>query len=137
MNKLKNQKIFYKVVCDSNKFHMFCAITTKLTSVVSSLITYHQNIWTYPDISNSKLFVFNNRKNAENFLLGLTCSWTFSIYKVEVINPAYLKYMCIPIAGNFKQMWKLKHNKKKFIHLTTKPPKGTVGVDAVKLIERI
>lgn len=101
-------------------------------------LKYIPKQWILPQISNSKLFVFDNFENAK------TCNFGTQIWECEVRNPTKIKtilnsnkYFSLKHAEEF---WKSKKNKKKSSlapEFFTSAPKGTVVCDAIKLTKLI
>jgi len=115
--------MYYKVVDNSKRSivsHNYC-------------VQYKLNEWAYPhkDLKDSKLFVFDSYENALNFRNDMGYG---EIYECEVKNPKKVKF----VAGlsSLYSFWEAKRKKKKYIGFK-QSYKGTVGCDAVKLIENI
>ena len=124
---------YYKVVC-----MRYDEKVSVGSSIHGQCLRYNIDYWTTPKIKHSKLFVFNNINSAKTFAntyLGVGLTY---VYECEVKNPQKLKVIVSPFTHRLEDVWKLWKNKKKYSHLLSwELPKGTVHVDAVKLIKRV
>ncbi len=80
-------KQYYKVVY-VNKFNK--TIYSALVNDFDFQVNYKIGEWTYPKITGTKLFVFDNKKEAIDFVRGMPWRATSGqrcIYRVEVKNP--------------------------------------------------
>jgi len=141
-------KTYYKVVrTDIDPDTMFSAITSKLKYSLyhryeknknNLIVQYKLNEWVFPKIVGSKLFVFDNLHDANNF----AWNYYYTVYECEIKNPhkscPFYKYV-LDSPVHVLTMWKLYKQKKKFSHLNSveQPPIGTVVCDAVKLTKKV
>lgn len=95
-------------------------------------VVYAPNVWVYPQVHKTKLFVFNDVNFARSFM-ELFFYHTVRLFECEVQNPA----PCIPAAiWSVDAYWEAAPEARK-VHQSIKPPAGSYGCDAVKLLKEI
>lgn len=124
-------KIYYKVV---QRNLQSCSLSAYFPS--SFRVTYKIGQFVRPNVSKTKLFIFENLEDAEKFRNNECCGSIWDIYSCEVKNPSKPKY--IAWISNIAEFWKIKFNHKKISDEVGKEPiTGTVFCDAVKLLEKV
>jgi len=100
-------------------------------------IEYKLNEWVYPQILNSKLYIFNCLANARTFVYSQGISFGTRIYIADAIGVSSKVHMACNW-GCVEKFWKLIKNKKKYSHLLPiYQYVGTLSCDAVKLIKKV
>ena len=140
----KTSKKYYKVVSiykhKNNEEFYSCRLAKDYKDWK---VRYLVNKFVTPTMKNTKLMVFDSLGEALNFK-----SWHApeAIFEVKVINPTKsAPFLHRNFIRGAEIIWKLWASKKKYRHLMSRdwdnnldlPPKGTVFVDAVKLIKRV
>lgn len=94
---------------------------------------YKEGQENFPHLKDSRIFVFDTLKNANNF-----CDNRFAtpIWKVEAKNPRKIKQIASLIT-DIDMFWKLKKKHKKLTLSTTPAPIGAYTCESVVLIEKI
>ena len=124
ITKNEEEKIYYKVV------------TSTLRSArhypKSGAIQYKINEWVTPPIG--KIFIFETKKDAIQFQLFYE-----KIYKCVVKNPTKAKYYAQSCMTCLVDFWKNYNKPAELAKMSgiSKPPKGTIYCDAVKLLEEV
>jgi hypothetical protein len=144
-------KKYYKVCFRTHSLLYSCWVFPN----TKACVTYSLNSWTYPNIKGTDLFVFDNLDDAKKFRSivaknrGGYCSSEFPIYeaKVQGVHKRGLfihsaKTHLTDLALNF--LGTLRAKKQKYrsdnpyaYRLENRPPRGTVFVDAVKLVKKV
>jgi len=152
---MSKKKIYYKVVQFGNAFYGLNS--NKLYSANYSFIInkwntkmaceYSIDDWTFPHYKNTDLMVFDSLENAKKFISSFVRhpgQPFVKVYTCEIINPRQnglfinvADFMIDRSYDRFIKLIKNRVNKKKFSHLTDKPPVGTVFCSGVKLLEEI
>jgi hypothetical protein len=96
-------------------------------------IRYKKNKWVHMPYPGAYLYVFDTFEAARDFVSDFNDE---CIYRVEVKNP-HKRGLSIFTFGYLTEAFRAKKNKKKFSHWLKSAPRGTVGVEAVKLLERV
>lgn len=135
--------VYYKVVSCRNlkennyKDSYMSAMGMYPESVNQIYVEYKIGEWTYPQIKNSKLFVFNNRINAYTYYFSL-CKDTHPYllcFECEIgeIFPTPSSIVLYRSFETFNKYWN--GNRINDIHLFN-PPSGTILTDKVKLLQK-
>lgn len=110
----------------------------KVTRADLSSILYHKHSvqyelkkWILPTLLESKLFVFDNLKHTLDF--QRTVKGDTRIFFCKIANPPMITHWVCRFYPSFKSFWQ---NPTSFAE-SIRPPDGTLGVDAVKLIREI
>lgn len=119
-------KIYYKVVnrdlkscCENHNFPEHFRVQYKIGE------------WTYPVISNTRLFLFRFLSDAEHFKNG---DYNWLIYSCHAKNVA--KVNKLSYISDIEYFWKLKKKHRKLYNYIL-APNGTYSCSAIKLIEKI
>lgn len=144
--KKKKEKYYWKVVAKNGD-----RLVSSIAHIGKFSVDYKLGGISYPhpDLPNSKLLVFNTRREARRFkkIISHTVSPYSEIYKVEVTKPVTINKLCYLSIFNahyysssdkIKYLWSNdSQSNKLFIDQLNETPDGTIGVDSVKLIERV
>ena len=140
-------KTYYKVLTVSTNFGLISANysnneTDRLTD--GTMIQYIQDVWTYPKIKGSNLFIFKTKEDARSYINRLYCrdNDIKAIYECEALNPSSAGVFDIYYTSSINhlnEMLRLKNKKKKYSHLVMRDniPPGTVFCKAVKITKEI
>lgn len=114
-------------------------IDGRLYSVISPLqsrVEYKVGEWVYPNIVNSKLFVFDTIANVNFFLEDKKYHRDISIYSCEVKDPVIGQIITSCEDYNIYFFWGSSHPNP-FMGPCFSAPCGTILCSAVKLLEKI
>jgi hypothetical protein len=124
---------YYKVV--TNNYNRLFSSFVVDGGPTDFIVEYFVGEWSYPTIKKTRLFVFNDFIDAENFAV---LSLGHSIYECEVKNPRknptiMSRFSCI------QKYWELRFQKKKTGHFCRNSylSSGCSSCDAVKLIKKV
>ncbi len=131
---MKKEKYYKVVQVKEDRFYSY----NKSVYTMGS-IEYRINKWTYPEIENSKLFIFKNLQDAYN-MAGFN-TYKHKVFLCEVKNPHLIQITSLPNTRDkymFQDFWNGVKNKiyKYFIY-TISVPKGSYWCDKVKLISEV
>ena len=76
----------YKVVYEMDKKLYSCCRNSDIVDY-DMRVEYELNKWTYPKLSGSKLFVFDNLKSARDMVSENCWEYSHKIYQCKVKNP--------------------------------------------------
>ncbi len=119
-----DNNIAYKVVHDLNG--RFISVNAKGNLDGLDCIDYRLNETVYPKLKNSKLFVFDTLQNALQFKINYC-----KVFKCKITNPI----RATEIDSNGVRIENFWLKGKDYISAT--PPRGTLFVDSVELLEEI
>ena len=136
----QKQKIYYKVVRQDASGNFISARAFPIEgSIVFGRIQYKIGVWAYP-LATSNLFVFDSLEHAQSFVKDFVAEdrnpVEEKIFTCEVIGGYRPKYIC-KFIHDIEQFWRNWNRRKKISGFGMKPPKGTVLVEAVKLLEEV
>lgn len=94
-------------------------------------LNYGINLWTFPKIPNSKLFVFDTIKSAIEFLNFELTTRKMTLFECEAINPTPAVKITAPIHKSIVAYWNTPNRDETDWFKVA--PIGTLFADAVKL----
>lgn len=133
------KKFYYKVVrviqCSGE---LRSAVMYRCNKRSPLSVCYKQGEWVRPKIKGSKLLVFKDMNCAIGFASNIGPRKEYEIFKCEIKNPKTMGLLMphVPYESNLQEIllfWKYRTHP--YAILNT--PRGTIGVDAVKLVEKM
>lgn len=135
---MSKRKTYYKVVAvRSSGLYSYChsdLFFIRDESRNSYSVEYKLNEFVTPNVTGTKLYVFDNVDNAKRFA-GL-CE-TVELWECEVINPRKCATLAYVLENSINKFWKLKRAHKKINAICKQSPYGTISCDAVKLLRKV
>lgn len=128
----------YKICRLTEYSQQLSGYLSKPNCLDASALEYALNLWTFPKIPKSKIFVFDTLTHSLKFLEKEKSRYdnNITIYLAECLNPSLLTIMGDPWSLAIKNFW-FYNNLCDTENYHQIAPQGTFGCDAIKLIREI